>query len=152
MKPANIIFHNFWAKVICLVLAVATWFYVLDIISDDYFGKKPETAEDVMNRYDFVIKELPVVPVFTGNSPSGYAMAREEVKVTPSEISVYLPRELVGDVRQLQTEKIDIGEYTRSTWITRNIRSDLNIPELEEKQVNIYIPVEKTSEDQGGRG
>lgn len=151
MRPAKIIFHNFWAKVICLILAVATWFYVLDIISDDYFGKKQETAEDVMSRYDFVIKELPVVPVFTGESPTGYVMDREDVKVTPSEISVYLPRELVGDMRQLHTEKIDIGEYTRSTWITRNIRSDLNIPDLEEEEVNIYIPVRKNGEDKEAR-
>jgi YbbR domain-containing protein len=148
MKPAKIIFHNFWAKIICLVIAVATWFYVFDIVSEDYFGKKQETAQDVMSRYDFVIKELPVVPVFTGESPSGYVIDREQVKVTPSEISVYLPRELVGDVRQLQTEKVDIGEYTRSTWITRNIRSDLNIPDLEEEEVNIYIPVEKAGKGQ----
>jgi hypothetical protein len=42
MKLKEIILHNFWAKLISLVLAIATWFYIVDLIRSDTFhqGKK----------------------------------------------------------------------------------------------------------------
>ena len=68
MRWGNIIFNNFWAKVISLVLAIATWFYVFDLINADSFLQKKQTVEEVFSQYNFIVKEVPVKPVFWGKA------------------------------------------------------------------------------------
>ncbi len=63
MKFGNIFFNNFLAKIISLILAVLTWFYVFDLINSDSFHQKKESVEDIFSRYKFVVKEVAVKPV-----------------------------------------------------------------------------------------
>ena len=143
MSWGDKIFNNFWPKVISLVLAVATWFYVFDMVNSVSFTPKKETVEASMNRLDFINKEVPVEPVFTGKSPTGYRVAFNKVKVTPSIISIFGPKVVLEDVDDLRTDKIDIGEYTRSVKLTLGLHSDSRILQLRNQTVDVYIPIEK---------
>jgi YbbR domain-containing protein len=147
MRLNDIIFHNFWPKVISLVLAVATWFYVFDVVNTDSFSQKKGTVEDVLSRYQFTVKEVPVKPVFTGKSPSGYKVNFEKVTVEPSSIAVFGPRDVIDDVEELRTDKINIGEYTRSAKLQLGIKSDVKFLQIKDKVVDVYVPVEPMSVD-----
>ncbi|MBU0684212.1 MAG: YbbR-like domain-containing protein [Candidatus Omnitrophota bacterium] len=142
MKLGSIIFNNFWPKIISLVLAVATWFYVFDLINSESFGQKKESAEDVFSRYKFIVKEVPVKPVFTGKVREGYKVDFNAVKIEPEKIAVFGPEEILAGVKELRTDKINLGEYTRSTNLRLGFNSDTKFLRIKSNAVNLHLPVE----------
>ncbi|MFH1877956.1 MAG: YbbR-like domain-containing protein [Candidatus Omnitrophota bacterium] len=142
MGLGNIIFNNFLAKIFSLALAGATWFYVFDIINNDSYSQKKETVEDVFSRYKFIVKELPVKPVYSGKSPAGYTVAFDKVKIVPSRISVFGPEDVLANLTELRTDKINIGEYTRSTHLRVGVDSDLKFLQMAGQVIDVYLPVE----------
>ncbi|MGD2278581.1 MAG: YbbR-like domain-containing protein [Candidatus Omnitrophota bacterium] len=143
MKIIDSITHNFWLKVFSLILAVATWFYVFDIVNPVATQQRREDLEQVFMRHDFTIKEAPVRPVFRGKAPEGYAVLYDKVKVEPSNIMIYGPEELLNRVTELKTDIIDLSEYTRSVKLRLGVHSDVKHLEFKKKVVDVYVPVEK---------
>lgn len=137
----NIIFNNFWAKIIAFALAVATWFYVFDVVNKDGFPQKKETVEDVFSRYKFVVKEVPVKPVFYGKSPEGYRVVFDKVKVEPSKISIFGPEDIIESVEELSTDKVNLAEYTRSVQLKLGVHSNAKMLDLEDQVVDLYLPI-----------
>lgn len=142
MNGLKFITNNFLAKIISLALAIATWFYVFDLVNSDSFIKKNETIEDVFSRYKFIMKEIPVKPVFSGKSPEGYRVLFDKVKIEPAVISVFGPEEAMDDLEGLQTDKINLGEYTRSVKLSLGLNSDIKFLSISDKVVDLYLPVE----------
>lgn len=142
MRFRNIIFHNIWPKLISLILAIATWFYVFDIINRDSFSQRKKTAEEVFSRYKFMVKEVPVKPVFVGKSPEGYRVDFDKVRVEPSTIAIFGPRDVIGQVNDLRTDKINLGEYTRSVRLQLSVHSDLTYLRFGDNAVDVHLPVE----------
>lgn len=148
MRWGKVITNNFWAKVIALILAVATWFYVFDVVNTDSYLQKEETAEEIFARYKFIVKEVPVKPVFAGKSPEGYRVAFEKVIIEPSKVSVFGPQEVIEEVEELRTDNINLGEYTRSTKLELGLKSDVKFLQFDDKVVNVYVPVEPVAAEQ----
>ena len=94
-RIVEIISHNFWLKVLSFILAVATWFYVFDVVYPVASQQKREALEEVLERYNFTLKEVPVRAVLTGTAPEGYRVVFDKVKVEPSVIAIYGPEELI---------------------------------------------------------
>lgn len=139
----NIIFHNFWAKFFTLILAIATWFYVFDLTnSGESFIQKKQTIEDLFAEYKFIVKDVTVKPVFYGKPPKGYQVLVDDVTVTPSTISIYGPEDIIRNVEDLKTEKIDIGEYTRTFNFEASLVSDNDMLKFKDKAVEVFVPVE----------
>ncbi len=147
MRIKNMIVNNFWLKVFSLILAVATWFYVFDIVNKDSHLKKDETAEEIFQRYKYSVKEVPVKPVFTGRSPEGYRINFEKVKIEPATMHVFGPEEVIKDAEELTTERIDLNEYTRSSHIQVGVESDIKFLKFDEKLIDVYLPVETVNGD-----
>ena len=137
----NIIFNNFWAKIISVALAAATWFYVFDLINTDPLLQRAGSPESVFSRYNFVIKEVPVKPVFYGRSPDGYRVEYDDVKVVPSKLALYAPKSILIGVNELRTDRIDVSEYTRSVKLNLKLHSNVETLPIEEKTVDVYVPV-----------
>jgi YbbR domain-containing protein len=148
MRWGKVITNNFWAKIIALILAVATWFYVFDVVNTDSYLQKEETAEEIFARYKFIVKEVSVKPVFAGKSPEGYRVAFEKVIIDPSKVSVFGPQEVIEEVEELRTDKINLGEYTRSTKLELGLQSDVKFLQFDDKVVNVYVPVEPVAAEQ----
>jgi hypothetical protein len=142
MKFFNIITNNFWLKVISLVLAVATWFYVFDLVRP-LMLQKQETPEDVFERYQFTIKEVPVKIVFTGKVSEGYRVVYDRVNVIPSSIAIYGPEEIIEDISELRTEEVDLSKHNKTINTELGIVSDLKMVQFKDKIADVYIPIEK---------
>lgn len=149
MRWKSLITHNFWPKLISLVLAVATWFYVFDLVNIDSFVQKKETVEDDFTRYSLVVRELPVKPVFSGKSPEGYRVVFDKVKVVPSSISVFAPEAILNEVTELRTDKVDLGEYTRSVQLRLGLAPENGAFKLDDKVVDVFIPIEAVAPEEG---
>ena len=98
MNLLNVIAHNFWLKIISLVLAIATWFYVFDLVNPVSFTQRQEKPEDVFARYQFTIKEVPVKLVFTGKTPEGYRVAYTGQNKEQKEAEEFLTEAFMGAV------------------------------------------------------
>jgi YbbR-like protein len=133
------IFHNAWPKVLALVLAIATWFYVFDLVNSD--SQRKETVAEVLSRTNFIVKEVEVKPVFTGKTPNGYVVVFDEVKIRPATVSIFGPEVIVDKVTELRTDRIDLGEYTRSVTLKLGIHSNVKSLPLDDKVVEVVLPV-----------
>lgn len=151
MRIKEIILNNFLAKLIALIFAFATWIYVFDLMNSDPFPHRREASGDVFDKYDFGVKKMPVKPVFYGRPPSGYRVNFDNVKVDPSVIAVFGPKEVLSQVDEIRTETIDLSAYTRSRQFKVGIRSDVRYLRMEDKVVDISVPIEAVGSDFSGR-
>ena len=147
MKIFDLLVNNFWLKIFSLMLAVATWFYVFDLVDSDLAVTRKQSLEQMMGRYNFITREVPVKPFFMGRSPEGFRVVFEKVKVDPSSIVIFGPQEVVNAVNALRTDTIDIGEYTRSTKLSLGVQSDVKLLRFKDKFVDVYVPVERIPEE-----
>lgn len=141
-KMKRIITNNFWAKVVTLVFAIGTWFYVFDLMNSDPYLHRRETAEQILSNFNFSLKEVPIKAVFYGRSPRGYRVAFDKVKVEPEKMTIFGPKSALDQVEELRTDRIDIREYTASVQLKIGISSDVKYINLDNKTVDVYIPVE----------
>jgi YbbR-like protein len=148
IRILEITFHNFLAKFVALFLAVATWFYVFDIVNDESFPSKKESFEEILEKYRFMSKDLDVKPVYMGKSPEGYKVLFEKVTINPPVISVVGPEKLLEKIEELKTDRIELGEYTRSVTLKTKLHSDSRTLKFEDKMVEVYLPVERIADKQ----
>lgn len=151
MNIKKIILNNLLAKMIALAFAVATWFYVFDLMNSDPFLLRREQSMDVFEKYEFEVKKVPVRAVFYGRPPGGYRALLDDVKVDPAVIAVFGPRAVLSQVDELRTETIDLSEYTRSRRFKLGIASDVRYLRLEDKVVDVYVPIEAVGSDFSGK-
>lgn len=142
MKIVDIVVNNFWIKLFSLIFAVATWFYVFDLLQTDTGGKK-ETMEQVCARYNFIAKEVPVRLVYAGKSPEGYRVVFEKVRINPSTVTIFGPEEIVNAVNELRTDSIDLGEYTHSVKLRLSVQADVKALKLANKIAEVYLLIEQ---------
>ncbi|MFA6637104.1 MAG: YbbR-like domain-containing protein [Candidatus Omnitrophota bacterium] len=140
----KIITNNFWAKVVTLVFAVATWFYVFDLMNSDPYLHRRESPEKMLSRFNFSLKEVPIKPVFYGKSPRGYKVIFDDVKVEPEKMTIFGPKEALDQVDELRTDRIDLREYTSSVQLRLGLSSDVKYIDLDNKVVDVFLPVEST--------
>jgi YbbR domain-containing protein len=143
MRLGNIFFHNFWLKFFSLIIAFATWLYVVDLVENDDFSEKKSAVEQVFSRLQFSVKEVPIKPAFTGKAPEGYVILYDDIKITPSSISIFGPTKVLDEVDFLTTQPLDVSEYTRSVNLQTGIRSKFKYLRFENKVVDILLPVQK---------
>jgi hypothetical protein len=149
MNPVGAILNNFWAKVISLILAVATWFYVFDIVTSVDDPRKKDDAGKFFSSERFIARDIPIRPVLFGKPKSGYRLDMEKVRVEPGTISMLLPESIAYSVKELRTEPVDLGEYTKPASLRSKVFSDSKLLRMDRKLVDIFIPIEKEAAPQG---
>lgn len=140
----RIITNNFWAKVVTLAFAIATWFYVFDLMNSDPYTHRRESTEEMLSNFNFSLKEVAIKPVFYGKSPRGFRVAFDKVKVEPEKMTIFGPKEALDQVEELRTDRIDLREYTSSVQLKLGLSSDVKYINLDNKVVDVYLPVEST--------
>ncbi len=143
MSPFKAISNNFFPKIVCLVLAVVTWFYVFDIVNSD--PQKKETVEEVYARSTIIGKEVPVKLVFSGKTPVGYKVLYNKIVIKPSKIAIVGPDTIIDGIEELKTQRIYLGEYTRSVTLEVALEPTKNL-KMEDNLITAIIPIEKNKE------
>jgi len=141
------IFTDFWPKFIALILAIATWFYVFDLTNSETFMQKKDSKKDIFELYNFIAKDVPVKPVYFGKSPKGYRVLFDKVKIVPESITIFGPEEAISGINEMQTDNINLAEYTRSIQLRKGLQSDIEGLKIDDKIVDISLPVEEINED-----
>lgn len=136
----NFIFGNFFLKIISLVLAIFSWFYINKEISE---AKKKEKITLVWNKeLDLEIKELPVRVNTKGYPPKGYTFVDSKMSVTPSSCKVVGKKIILDSLLYVETEPIDLKNFTKTTVIKTFVKPIPNIV-ITEGEIEITIPIEK---------
>ncbi|HNX90457.1 MAG TPA: YbbR-like domain-containing protein [Candidatus Omnitrophota bacterium] len=143
MKIFGFLTNNIWAKIVSLIFAIITWFYILDIMDHEVYAPKKEGIENLFTRYHFIVKEVPVRPSFAGTSPEGYRVVSEKIKMVPSTISILGPELVLDKINELRTDKIDLSGHTRSVTLRLGVHSNSKFLRLNDRFVDVFLPVEK---------
>lgn len=103
--------HNFWLKVISLVLAFTTWSYVT------WQLKKAKEEEErtmfSMIHYDFISKVLPIEITVIGKAKDGYGIIHGGITVLPNNCLIMGPKNILNDISVVKTVPIDISEHNK---------------------------------------
>lgn len=141
MKAKRWITHNLGLKILALVLAIATWFYISQELTK--LKNEEERAIIDMLHYKVISKKLPVQLMIVGEARKEYKVIMENVTVQPETIIVIGPKNILDEVNYARTVPIDISEYTKDinkdialAPIARGIR-------LKNTFVKVFIPIAK---------
>lgn len=144
MKIKKWITHNFWLKVLSLVLAVTTWFYVtwqLKKVKDE-----EQRAMFSMIHYDFIPKILPIQVTIAGKAKAGYELVESGITVSPVECAVIGPKNILENVTVAKTAPIDISGYTKDVDRRVSLAPIASGIAVKEEFVKVHIPIAKKEE------
>ncbi len=142
MKFGKTILNNFWLKIIALILAIITWFYVINLI-EDTTGKKTILAKMLPSYGRMISKKLFIKAVFVGELPEKYELIMEEVKIDPPYFIVAGPKFIFNKVDRLETAPIDISRYRRTVIYEAQISSIGPSVDTERLLVKVTIPIKR---------
>ncbi len=146
MKFGKIILNNFWLKMVALIFAIITWFYVINLI-EDTTGKKTILAKMLPSYNRMTSKKLFIKAIFVGELPEKYKLLMEQVKIDPPYFIVAGPKFIINKVDRLETVPIDISKYRKTTIYQAQISSMGPSVDTEKLLVKVTIPIEIVETD-----
>ncbi|MBL7072026.1 MAG: YbbR-like domain-containing protein [Candidatus Omnitrophica bacterium] len=141
MKANKLVINNLGLKILSLILAIGTWFYINMELTNVKIEE--EKAIFSMLHYDVVSKKLPIQLTIVGKVRSGYKVDTEGITIDPEICAVIGPKNMLENVEIARTIPVDISEYTQ------NITKDLALApiakgmELKNYFVKVFIPILK---------
>lgn len=135
---------NFWLKIIALILAMITWFYVDEAI-------KHNPGEErlpfwVGYAHGNMMKRVRIKPAISGHPAEGYVIRWDKITVKPTYTFIIGPKRGVEKVLFLKTVEIDVAGQNKTYAVTIPLES------LESESIRFYgaggtvdviIPIEK---------
>ncbi|MBU4376247.1 MAG: YbbR-like domain-containing protein [Candidatus Omnitrophica bacterium] len=144
LKIKRFIMHNFWLKLLSLVFAVVTWFYVTWQLGR--VRREEEKAIFSMIHYDVVLRELPVDLIIVGKPKEGYIIKESGITVEPKECIIVGPKNILGDVKTAKTVPIDISGYSKDIDRRVALAPIAGGITSEDEFIKIHIPIIKKNE------
>lgn len=142
MRFGKWIVHNGGLKVIALVLAVITWFYVFNEI--EHLHTKESSPAQLLPSYGKLIsRKLYVKAIVIGEVSEGYRMNVNDVQIDPPYFVVAGPASVLRTVERLETEPIDISRYTKTTMVDAHILPITPSIDVGKLTVKVTIPIKK---------
>lgn len=143
MKFGRIIINNIGLKVLSLILACITWFYVFELTKGD---SEKTVLQKLILSTSYVYKKILIRPVFTGSIQNGYRLVEADIKVSPDAILAFAPARILSKKEFVNTQPIDLSEHTKSKTIEVELESILPTIKPEKIEVQVYLPIEKIAE------
>jgi len=140
MKFKNILLNNIGLKLLALLFAFVTWFYVAETT-------KPQARRTVLQKLFapayYVSKRLDVRPVFKGAVPEGYVLVENKVKVIPESMVILGPSNLLAEKEHIYTKPIDLSEHTKTRTVPAELRDLSRSTRMKDVKVEVLLPIEK---------
>lgn len=140
-KTKNAILNNSGLKILALIIAVVTWFYITGELNR-------LTLEESMGirggmPYKIAAKTLHVVVDVRGSVVPGYRMNKDKILVTPQVCNVIGVKRLLDRLDFIKTIPINVKEYTKTITLRVSLESPAKSIKLVDKYVTVVIPIEK---------
>jgi len=138
----DLMFNNIGLKLIALILAILTWFYVVGELNKVSLIEE-NAPLSAYYPYKLQSKYLTILPRFDGAAPSGYKIDDKKVEIEPRECFVLGPAGIIERLDYIQTKAINISEYTKSFKTKVGLRPIGGIKLPGEDFVTVSVPVVK---------
>lgn len=139
----NWLSKNLWLKVISLVLAIITWFYVVGELSHApgeerlpfWVGYAPGN----------VIKQVQITPIINGQPAENHILRTDKITIKPDATFIIGPKRIVDKIVSLKTVPIDITSQSRTYSVTVPLESIKGVRFYGAGGiVDVTIPIEKS--------
>lgn len=145
MRVKKWITNNLGLKILSLMLAIATWFYVSHELTK--LKTEEEKAIFSMLHYDVISKRLPIQVTIVGEVRQEHEIVADGITVDPETCVVIGPKNILGEVNVARTMPIDISEYTKDVRKQIALAPIAGGIELKDNFVKVHIPVIKKNEE-----
>jgi YbbR domain-containing protein len=144
MRAKKWITNNLGLKILSLILAIMTWFYV----SNELAKIKSEEEEAIfsMLHYEVISKALPIKLTIIGEAREGYKINEGGITLDPENCVVIGPDNILNNVSLARTIPIDVSEYTQDINKQISLAPIAKGISLKGNFVNVYIPIVKIDE------
>lgn len=149
MRVKKWITNNLGLKILSLILAIVTWFY----INEEFTRRKNEEEKAIfsMLHYDVILKKLPIQLTIVGQLSESHEIVTDNISIDPKTCIVIGPKRILDDISFVRTVPIDVSEYTKdinSQIALAPIASGIS---LQDEFVKVYIPIIKKAETAGAQ-
>ena len=144
MKAKIWITNNLGLKILSMVLAIITWFYINRELTK--LKSEEEKAIISMLHYEIISKKLPIQLSIVGEVREGYELVADGIAVDPETIVVIGPEKILNEVSSARTVPIDISEYTKDVIKQIELAPIAKGITLKDSIVKVHIPILKKQE------
>ena len=141
MRAKRWITNNIGLKLLALVLAITTWFYINKELAK--IKNEEERAIFSMLNYNVISKKLPIQLTIVGKPQEGYEVLTEGITIDPVTCVVIGPQKILMDVSVARTIPIDISEYTKDITKHFSLAPIAKGISLRDYLIKVHIPVVK---------
>jgi YbbR domain-containing protein len=144
MRAKKWITNNLGLKILSLILAIGTWFYV----NHELTRIKNEGEKAIVNmlRYDVILKRLPIQLTVVGEVKEGYEIVTDSITIDPKTCIVIGPKNILNEVSFARTMPVDV------TGCAKDIDEQVALAPiatgiaLKDNFVKVYIPIVQEKE------
>jgi len=137
-------FNNIGLKLLALLLAMATWIYVVIELQQGATEEK-EVLQSILPPYRFVSKKLPVKLNLAGEPMKGYYVAYDKISIKPAEFLIVGPKSIISRMSSVETQPIDISGYSKTFMTDVSVLTPTKAI-IKEKFITVTIPILKERE------
>jgi len=141
MNLRKVLSNNIGLKLLALVLAFVTWFYIGEATKLD---AQKTVLQKIFSPSYHIAKKLYIKPIFVGSVSPGYEFVAREVKVTPEFIIVLGTPNILSEKEFIYTKSIDLSEHTKARTVPVELKSISPSIKLQETSAQVYLPIKKT--------
>jgi len=140
-KIKNGILNNSGLKILALIIAVVTWFYITGELNrlalEESMGIRGGMP------YKIAAKTLPIVVDVRGGVVPGYRLSKDKILVTPQVCNVIGVKRLLDRIDFIKTVPVNVSEYTKTITLRVSLESPAKGIKLVDRYVTAVIPIEK---------
>ena len=140
MNIKRSLLNNIGLKMLALLLAFVTWFYIGDATKLD---SEKTVLQKLLPISHYTSKKLYIKPVFVGEVPKGFVFLKNDVTVTPEYIMVLGPSKILAKKDVIHTKPINLSEHTKTKTLDVELDRISRLIKFQKTKVELYLPVEK---------
>lgn len=140
MKLKKVLLNNIGLKLLALLLAFVTWFYIGEATK---VASQKTVLQKIFSPAYYSSKKLYIKPIFVGSVPRGYEFTETDVKVMPEFIVVLGPSNILSEKEFIYTNPIDLSEHTKTRSVDIELKSISPSIKLQEANAQVYLPIKK---------
>ena len=135
MRIIEAVKAHFFYKLIALILALVTYFYIQGEI-----GGNPQGIDEKIIR-KLASKVVPVRVEIKGEPPPGYKVLEANIRIKPEKVIIIGKRSDLELIKEISTEPIDVRKFTHTQTVYVPLKPVRNAINAGTKIVEVEIPI-----------